>query len=353
MKVRLHRTMAWAMAVMLLVSSPAALGQDTAGGVGGELDLLVDPAQMARIEASVDRALEYLASQQRPDGSWPSWIGDNNAVNAFCLLAFLGRGHVPGRGPYKLVIDRAVRHILATQNAKGLYQSPNPSHGPMYEHAMATLAIIESYGFLPQPAVRQSAQQAIDLIAQSQSKLGGWRYQPTPTDDDLSVTVMQVVALRAAMNARLDVPQKTVDGALAYVKACAHPGGGFGYKPAGGPGPARSAAGVLSMQLLGAFDDPAVTKGLDYLAKVDMNPASEHFFYMAYYAMQAHFQAGGAYWARWHPKARKWLLENQTPEGYWPGFGDQKYNGQAFCYSTAMACMCLQVYMHYLPAYQR
>ncbi|MBI1367715.1 MAG: prenyltransferase [Planctomycetes bacterium] len=329
-----------------------------ARGQGVEDTVLPDPQQMARIEASVDRAIAYLAQQQREDGTWPQGIngrGGNNGINAMCLLAMLGRGHAPNRGPYKMVVDRGVRFILSTQDTKGLYASPAPSHGPMYEHALATLAMIEAYGFIPRMEMRRSVQRAVDLIVRSQNGEGGWRYQPNSTDADLSVTVMQVVALHAAMNARLNVPQETIDKALAYVKRCAMPEGGFAYQPGQGAKPAQTAAGALCMQLLGAYDDPAVAKALKYLQDRDYNSNIDpYFYYMSYYAMQAHFQAGGQQWAIWHPRVSKFLLATQNENGSWPGYGEQNLNGQeASCYSTAMGAMCMEVYMHYLPAYQR
>ena len=38
----------------------------------------------------------------------------NTGINALCLLAFLGRGHVPGRGPYKETVDRAAVFAVPT-----------------------------------------------------------------------------------------------------------------------------------------------------------------------------------------------------------------------------------------------
>lgn len=328
-----------------------ARGQDATGSV--ELTL-PDPHEMRRVEASVDAALRYLAQHQRDNGSFPSRYGDNHGINAFCLLAFLGRGHVPGRGPYRAVVDRAAAHILSTQNDQGLYKSPNTSHGPMYEHGLATLAMVQAYGFLPSPQMRTSVQQAIDLIVKSQAANGGWRYQPVPRDHDLSVTVMQIVALRAAQNARLDVPQQTLDKALQYVRACAAKGGGFCYQPGRNRTYAQSAAGALSMQLLGAFDDEKVDASIEWLDKQKYQPKIGHFWYFSYYAMQAHFQAGGEAWATWHPKVRQFLFDHQNADGSWDGYtGDNQNAGDSRCYSTAVGAMCLEVYMHYLPAYQR
>ncbi len=331
---------------LLFVSASTAQGQ------GRSNALLPDPREMARVEAAVDQALEHLLKQQHPDGSWPSGKGVNNGVNALCLLAFLGRGHVPGRGPYQPVVDRAVAFIRATQEPNGLYKTPNHWTGVMYEHGLATLAMIEAYGFMPGEDMRREVQNAVDLIAKVQSPTGGWRYHPTPADADLSVTVMQVVALRAAQNARLEVPQKTVDAALQYVRACAS-GNGFAYQPGKGPNLPQTAAGCLSMQLLGAFDDPAVAKGLAHLNGAAYNADNDYFWYMNYYAMQATFQAGGAHWDTWHRRARDFLLGHQRPNGSWPGFKEAQFGGPGDTYSTALGAMTLEVYMHYLPAYQR
>jgi len=313
--------------------------------------------QLDRVEAAVDRGLEYLSGTQEPDGSFPTGVSGkpNTGVTALCLLAFMGRGHAPGRGPYRETVGRTIDFLLESRQENGLVVRPGGnSHGPMYEHALATLALIEASGWLVEPEVRESCQKAIDLIVHAQNKEGGWRYQPQPQDADLSVTVMQVVALRAAQNARLDVPDETLERAVGYVKRCARPEGGFSYQPGQGPKHAQSAAGALCLQLLGHHDDPAVEKALASLqAKKYGHDMDNYFHYMNYYAMQAHFQAGEEQWAAWHPRVRSLLLESQNPDGSWPGWHEDSINGQSKCYSTAMAAMALEVYMHYLPAYQR
>ena len=150
-----HRMRVVALASAVAVFLAGAGGARAAPARAPE-DLLPDPRQMARVEASVDRALDYLARHQNADGSWPLQYGKNNGINGICLLALLGRGHVPGRGPYQDVVDRAVNFILATQKPNGLYMSPNPSNGPMYEHALSTLALVEAYGFIPSLSMRRS-----------------------------------------------------------------------------------------------------------------------------------------------------------------------------------------------------
>ena len=318
---------------------------------------LTESQVVVRVTASVDRALDYMAAKQNPDGSWNMGSGRNNAINALALLAFMGRGHVPDRGPYKDVVERGRKFILSTAQPSGMFASPNPSHGPMYEHGLATLAMVEMYGMVADPEHETKTRNAIDLIVKTQSPNGGWRYQPHPADADLSVTVMQIVALRAANNAEITVPKPTIDKAIDYVKKCAVPSGGFAYQPGQGPGQARSAAGILSLQLCGNYGDPSVEKAIDYLAKQPLQwQSSEYFYYLHYYAIQGFFQFGGNAWNSWHPRIRELLLEHQKPDGSWevpPGSPEGAVSGPDKIYSTAMASLILEIYMHYLPAYQR
>src|SRR5712691_5032472 len=147
-----------------------------------------------RVTSSVDRSLEYLASKQRPEGSWD----DCNAGNALAILAMLGRGHVPGRGQYKDVLQKGRKYLLKTQREDGLFHSKRQAGaGPMYEHGLSTLATAELYGMDPDPDVEEKLRRAVKVIINAQSPNGGWRYTARPGDHDLSVSVMQIVALRA------------------------------------------------------------------------------------------------------------------------------------------------------------
>jgi hypothetical protein len=303
-----------------------------------------------RVTTATDRALAYLASKQRPDGGWHA----NHAINGVALLAFMGRGHVPGRGPYRDVLEKGKRYMLANSRADGFV-----AFGTMYEHGLATLALAEMYGMDSDPALEEKLRKAVELIIKCQSPHGGWRYAPHPGDNDLSVSVMQIVALRAANNAEIPVPAKTIEKAIAYVKSCAHQAGGFGYQ---GPaqGPQTTAAGILSLQLLGKYDDPSIPKALAYLSQIPIQWGTggpQYFYYFHYYAIQATYQAGGKHWNDWHPRIRELLLEKQNKDGSWDvpsGTAEGEGTvGPNKVYWTAMASLVLDIYMHFLPAYQR
>ena len=317
----------------------------------------VDPAVLEEVAAGVDRSLAYLAKHQEANGSWDR----NNAPNALAMLAFMGRGHIPGRGKYREVLQKAKEYTLGRQNSDGLFVPERAAgSGPMYQQALTTLAMAEMYGVDPDDDLEEALRDAVQLIVRSQSRRGGWRYQPRPGDADLSVTVMQIVALRAANNAAIPVPDHTIEDALSYVRSCARPDGGFGYQ---GPNrtPPMSAAGVVSLQLLGHYDDPRIEPTLDYLSNVPVRWGNaggvSWYYYFHYYAMQANYQAGGQYWDDWHPRVRRMLLQEQRNDGSWhvpPGTSEGEGTvGVNRVYYTSMATLILEVYMHYLPAYQR
>ena len=91
--------------------------------------------------------------------------------------------------------------------------------------------------------MKNKLEKMIKVIISSQNPQGGWRYQPIARDADISVTVLAVVALRAAKNGGLSVPQKTINDAVNYVRKCFNErDGGFGYQPSQGSGFARTAA---------------------------------------------------------------------------------------------------------------
>ena len=264
-------------------------------------EILTETQIIEQVTGSIDRSVKYLAGVQvrngsPMDGSW----NDCNAPNALALLALMGRGHVPGRGPYADVVERGKKYLLRTQDANGVFRSKRiAGSGPMYSHGLSTLACAEMYGMDPDPELEEKLRKAVDLIVRCQSPAGGWRYQPNPSTQDVSVTIMQVVALRAANNAEIPVPQKTIDNAVKYIKSCAHPKGGFGYQsPA--QRPPTTAAGILSLQLLGHYNDPTVIKALDWMSTlpVEWSKAGgiSYFYYFHYYAIQANYQAGGKHW---------------------------------------------------------
>jgi hypothetical protein len=311
------------------------------------------------LNEAVTHGLKFLASQQNPDGSFGEGrYGRNVAVTALACLAFMADGNVPGRGEHGGVVARGLEYVLANCTESGLIAG-DASNGPMYGHGFATLFLGEVYGMTvgggdtPLAArVHEALVKAVQLIEKTQNEQGGWRYNPVPYDADISVTICQIMGLRSARNAGLDVAKETIDRAVDYVRRCQNPDGGFKYQlESGASGWPRSAAGVASLYYAGIYQDEAITRGLEYLKREALPGATAaaraHYFYGHYYAVQAMYLAGGADWAAWWPAIRRELLDAQLADGSW----EDRSVGNS--YGTAMALIILQMPKRYLPIFQK
>lgn len=337
------------LAAALALPGAAAHGQNPAETAAA----LIAPADQA-----IQRGLDYLASQQNDDGSYGGGYGQNVAVVGLSGIAFLANGSTPERGPYARNLERCLNYLLSNTQPSGFITVGGAtSQGPMYGHGFATLFLAEAYGMSPRDDLRDKLVAAVNLIVTTQNDEGGWRYQPRPDDADLSVTICQIMALRAARNAGVYVPADTVEKCTNYVRKCQNPDGGFRYmlNQRGSVFP-RSAAGVVALYSAGVYEGPEIERGLAYLERHragrdagmrGVGRRSGHFYYGQYYGVQAMWQAGGERWAQWYPAIRDDLLAHQQPDGRW----DDSNIGSV--YSTSMSCIILQIPNDLLPIFQR
>jgi len=381
-----------ALAAALLAPSPAAAlpradgGDDTASEI------------TPRLVAAVARGLSLLAERQQRDGSWLGSVGfklnqnyevqQDNAphvgVTSLCGMAFLAGGHLPDRGEYGPVLDKAITFLIRHQNDNGFITA---HQSRMYDHAFATLFLAEIFGQTARSDVRAALQRAVDLIVSSQNDKGSWRYQPFALESDMSITVCQLMALRAARNVGIKVPADRIERAVRYVLASQvqddTPMWGFprvdeeGYY-ALGRGAFRyqyqeddtsrssfalTAAGITSLYHAARYDTTLLRDSLRFLEErmdsVSRAPWRCHYFYWYghYYACQAMFitgeVAGVNYWNRYWRRISTELLEtgtaySQAPDGSWP---NDVGPGRSF--ATAVALIVLQVPFRYLPILQR
>jgi squalene cyclase len=344
------------MRTLIVIVLLAGLSGQAVAQRAGERALAEQPNQVRGDEiteaqaAAVERGLNWLASRQQADGSFGGENGKHAGITALAGLAFMQAGNLPGRGKYGENVQRAVDFVLASSQESGLIASDH-SHGPMYGHGFATLFLAEVYGMTHDERVKEKLQKAIRLIQKTQNAEGGWRYQPVPYDADISVTICQVMALRAARDAGVKVEKQVIDKSIEYVLNCQNSDGGFSYMAhqGGGSGFARSAAGVASLYYAGVFDGDNLKRGLVYLMQFLPRKGSGmeiegHYFYGNYYAVQAMFLAGGDYWTQWYPAVRDQLVAAQSKTGNWTDNSGQDY-------ATAMALIILQMPNRYLPVY--
>jgi len=305
------------------------------------------PASDASTGQAVERALSFLAGRQGANGSYGSVDARGRvAVTAFVGRTMMAAGSRPGSGPHGEHLSKMVDYLLGCVDESGLITAKEPIEPPMYGHAFSLIFLAECQAAAPRPELKEKIAKAVALTVKSQNREGGWRYRPDSEDADLSVTVAQVMALVAARDAGIEVPEDTVGRAVEYVRKSQNPDGGFRYLIAGGTCAfARSAAAVAALSEAGAGAGGEARKGIDYVSRFPpadtIGQPEVYYFYGHYYAAQVMRRAGEKVWERWYGAVRDKLLEQQAKDGSWPDTASVELG-------TAMACLTLQ--SRYAPA---
>jgi hypothetical protein len=322
-------------------------------------------------EASVVRALKWIADQQLPDGSWNfAAIGDSpnpgslkNApmgATGMALMAFLGAGHTHVKdGPYKKHVEKGLAYIM--NNAKiqptGVDYRDPITQG-MYVQGICTIALTEAYGMTKDRRLRRPVEGGIAFIVNAQHPTnGGWRYKPGDAGDT-SVVGWQVMALISAHHSNIKIPRNVFSGITAFLNNAQYDDGAqYSYLVNGGghKNTSLTAVGLLCRMYLGWERDTAsLKKGIAILAKTGPSKSNE---YYNYYATQIMHHFGGEVWDAWNNVMRDQLVQTQSKKGpttgsWKPGSGHGPEQGGRL-YSTCLNVMTLEVYYRHLPLYQR
>jgi len=372
--------------LLVLAAVPAAQDRASPGPAESAARFVADDSDVDRDlrQAAFDaaeRGLSWLAAQQGPHGEFQGdvghKIGDDYIVNrsarmnealgqghvgvaALAGMAFLAGGHLPDRGPYGEVVRRIIDYLVEHTTEAG-YVTDGGTR--MYSHAFATLFLAEAHGMVVDTQLRDALDRSVRLIVDCQNQQGGWRYTPFSTEADMSVTVCQLQALRAARNIGIQVPKHTVDAAVAYVLRARTTRGsdqGLYYYKTAGRGAwdknreyAINAAAVTALSSAGINDDDLHAPTLDWLEReygmVERYYATHYYYwYGNYYACQAFFQAGGDRFRSFERRIQTDLIASQEPNGRW-----RNDVGPGDVFSTAVATLILQIEKQYLPIFQR
>jgi hypothetical protein len=335
--------------------------------------LVQDGGGNNKTEDAVAMALEWLKKQpDKKDGLWsltgPYDDGGSQenqlAATAMALLAFQGAGNTRTEGPHKDVVALAWKSLLKAQQEDGSFDVGQvPMQHSLYSHAMATIALCELYGMSQDPGLAEPAARAVAYCVAAQGPDGGWRYEPG-RPGDMSVTGWQMMALKTAEMAGINVPPNTFQRIGGFLDAvAADEGRQYRYTSIlqGKPGKisaAVTAGGLLSRQYLGwPQDDPRLTKGLELLmAANSLNFESDaKDVYAWYYITQVAHHMEGESWRRWSKQLREVLPREQLVRGKQRGSWDPSLDrwgnmgGRLFvtCFCTYM----LESYYRHLPLY--
>lgn len=320
-------------------------------------------------ENAVARALAWLARHQDDDGRWSARAFDvrcgacdgaadanvDVATTGLALLAFLGAGHTHVRdGPHRAHVHRALAWLVARVDRAGDARDGES----MYSQGIATIALAEAYGMTRDPALRPVVARAVQFIVASDDKsAGGWRYEPGQPGDT-SVLGWQVMALRSAASAGIDVPPSAFDSArrwLDKVSSRTRPGL-FAYRPRDRFTQAMTAEGTFVRQLIGdPRDEPSMQTAIEYIARPLPDWKRRLNTYAWYYVTLALFHHGGPHWTSWNQALTRELLAHQRhggpADGSWDPGGEWAPVGGRI-YQTAICTLMLEVYYRHLPLYR-
>jgi hypothetical protein len=335
------------------------------------------PASPEEVQQALIKALDQLASTQRKDGSWERYP---QAYTGLAVMAFVGAKCV--QKDYSSNVKAALDFLKSKYTPGSKYPEGSRdaaarggSFGTqeMYQHAIATLAVIEALVDLNDESLEPIAREAVQLILRSQNTehkpealkgpippdsraYGGWRYNPDSTDSDISLTGWQVLALKAAVNAGFTVPDHVFPAAAGFVRSLqGKSDGSFRYDSPGESGSscARAGMGALSLQLCGFPKDPMIPPAIrfmqDYPPRWNIEePGNGYPFYYWYYGTRAMYLAGGEDWAIWKDWMCRFLLDHQNADGSWDG--DQSEENLDV-YRVALGALMLEFCCGHVPIY--
>lgn len=343
-----------------------------------------DATHLEQARRIADKALAFLASHMRTNGSFEKVAGEKFpqvASAALAALAFMANGHTADEGSdrygpqLRLLLEWLLSHAQVkpcncsdVQGAHDLVKFVDPgfnmseSHG----HGYATWALAMAYGMsfgaendFERQRVKNLLQGAVHAIEQSQSATGGWMYTlERTTDHEGSVTVTLLQALRAAKESGVRVNATTIDEAVKYLRKSQKTGdlpdaGAFRYRWNDEKVSfALTAAAISSLNQTGDYESKNLDAGIEYMRSKDplFVPVGEGNWpwYARLYAAQAYFQYRELkYFRSWYPRLVETAAGAQAKDG---SFEDGEFGD---IYATATAALTLAVPFGYLPTFQR
>ncbi|MBA2482735.1 MAG: terpene cyclase/mutase family protein [Planctomycetes bacterium] len=345
---------------------------------------------------NVEAALRWFKKHQSPNGMWDvdgyqqnctdgggrcepgtAHAGEDGdiACTAYALMCFLGAGYDHHVGTYRSVVKRGLEHLIAAQK-------PDGSFGPRnYEHAIATMAVCDALAMSGDRSLREPAQRGVAMILARQNADAkdsgyrlGWDYAAAnPTRNDSSVTGWNVMALKSAVAAGLDVggglqgakhwleqAWKTANPAWAgmdpYKSRSVFP---YTYDPVAATTDKThlAAVGAMCAVFLGRRSGDTMLESLINEIMATDQPKSVAWptnTYLLYYNTMAMFQttAGGndPRWKRWNEPVRNMISSSQRSDagcfaGSWDFVGTEFHGHEVGrLLSTAYCCLSLEVY---------
>lgn len=377
-------------------SSNGGGGGRFGGRFGGKENLVKRGGGTRKSLEAMIEGLLWLARHQNSDGSWSAKQFSKNCSGTQCsgpgstdydvgvtglsLLAFLGAGYthtsadtfvdpvLEKKVVFGEVVKKGIEWLLKAQGSDGCIGKKVDKY--VYNHTIAAMVLIETYGMTLAPRVRAPAQKAIDFIIQAQNPGKGWRYTTRSGDNDSSVTGWCVMALEIAELSGLDFSETAYHDALAWYNEVTDKDGRVSYdrkeKSKVSPRTDKwdehetcTAIGMLARIIINKnISDTNVSNGAIWMLK-DLPKWQDHKvdYYHWYWGTLAMFQYDGPDGPNW----RKWnkatiddaIMSNQHSRndgcagGSWDPEADRWGFEGGRVYATAINILTLETYYRF------
>jgi hypothetical protein len=338
-----------------------------------------------RAEILVERGLAAIVEAQNGDGSFGGEAGRKVrlALSAICTLALLADANTEFRGRHHVAVTRGLKFLLDSRHrggpTRGYFQADGDVSSRMHGHAFATLALSQGYGMFgikrrfsrSSDEMREALSEAVALITRSQTRAGGWGYEPNEKEvDEGSLTVCMLQALRGARNVGIAVDPKVVRRALDYIRNSQKNDGSIRYSLHGDNRSSfeLTAAGAATLIHGGDYFAPALRRartllwdgGFETFIGRSGRTLGKYPYYGIFYAIQVlmidHDAAQARRLNRYYPRIVAWF------EGHYDA-GSNRYlhHERPFpaeleygpLYRTALATLSLQIRHGALPIFAR
>ena len=197
------------------------------------------PAAAARAPETqaIGEALDWLAHNQEESGAWDvaKWQGNKEyevGLSGIALLAFMKEGGAGDKSEYASVVRKAAAYLAKQQDAQGAI-GPECS-GRMYNHGIATVALLEAYGKTGNRSLREPIARAVGFILAQQLASGGWGYESRGgRPANTSISFWQLQALQLAGAAKIGDTEVSCRRALRWLGSVTDSSGLVGYQTQG------------------------------------------------------------------------------------------------------------------------
>jgi len=331
-------------------SGGGGLGQGGGGGTGGATK---------QTETSVMWALRWLKDHQSPDGRWssagfdaqcklnhcdgPGADGRDVRATGLALLAFLGAGETHQSGTCKETVKNALKWLRDVQDSDGCV-GPRTNPTFLRDHAVAALALTETFGMTSSRAFKEPAQKAVAFALATRAPGGAWRNADGSLD--VETTGWMTMTLRSAALSEL-ADAEAIRSAIAQAFAELD-------KASDAATPdLRAAVWTLSRVYDAATttNDATFAKRADAVASKGPTSDATDATY-GYFATLAMFQTGGERWRKWNDAMKTALVDHQRADidrderGSWDpvGVGASDLGRLGV---TAIECLDLEAYYRY------